>query len=69
MTDDIVTRLRGLNTASYHLLCNEAADEIERWRKIATELYTWLLPSDEDDSVREAGLDAMAMYDEAVRGE
>lgn len=33
MIDDIVTRLRGLNTASYHLLCNEAADEIERLRK------------------------------------
>ena len=34
MTDDIVTRLRGLNTASYHLLCNEAADEIQRLREL-----------------------------------
>lgn len=32
-SDDIVTRLRGLNAASYHLLCNEAADEIERLRE------------------------------------
>lgn len=32
MADNIVARLRGLNAASYHLLCNEAADEIERLR-------------------------------------
>lgn len=46
-----------------------AIAERDKWREIARELYTWLLPSDEDDSVREAGLEAYAMYDEAVRGE
>lgn len=39
------------------------------WRNVAKELYTWLLLSDEDDSVHEAGLDALAMYDEAARNE
>lgn len=48
---------------------NEAADEIERWRHIAKELYTWLQPSPEDDSVYEAGVEAMTMYCEAVRDE
>lgn len=43
------------------------ASDRDRWKSIASELYTWLLPSDEDDSVREAGLEAYAMYDEAVR--
>ena len=54
--------------APAHLIA-EAADEIERWRKIAEQLYLWLQPSPEDDSVYEAGIEAMAMYDEAVRGE
>lgn len=44
MTDDIVTRLRGQRTNG--VLCNQAADEIERlraervrWERIAHDLY------------------------------
>ena len=56
--------------------CCLAADEIERlradrdrWRKIAEQLFLWLHPSPEDDSVYEAGVEAMTMYEQAVRGE
>ena len=73
MTDDIVTRLRGYDFMRDgdipDMIMSEAADEIERWRHIAKELYTWLQPSPEDDSVYEAGVEAMTMYCEAVRGE
>lgn len=41
----------------------------DRWRKIAEQLFLWLHPSPEDDSVYEAGVEAMAMYEQAVRGE
>lgn len=48
MSDDIVTRLRGLNAASYHLLCNEAADEIERlWELSFNDIYFGQLKLDE----------------------
>ena len=71
--DDIVTRLREYEAITDNAYVINAlvaaADEIERWRKIAEQLYLWLQPSPEDDSVYEAGIEAMAMYDEAVRGE
>jgi len=74
MTDDIVTRLREFGDS--YGLDYEAADEIERlradrdrWRKIAEQLFLWLHPSPEDDSVYEAGVEAMTMYEQAVRGE
>lgn len=44
-----------------------AIAERDKWRAIARELYTWLIPSPEDDSVHEAGLEAYAMYDEAAK--
>ena len=71
--NDIVTRLRNYDFMrdgdTPDLTMIEAADEIERWRYIAKELYTWLQPSPEDDSVYEAGIEAMAMYDEAIYDE
>jgi hypothetical protein len=44
MNDDIVTRLRGLKTADVFLLCNEAADEIERLRAANATLSSFLHP-------------------------
>jgi hypothetical protein len=41
----------------------------DRWRKIAEQLFLWLHPSPEDDSVYEAGVEAMTMYEQAVRDE
>ena len=38
MADDIVTRLRGQRTNG--VLCDQAADEIERWRKLADRMYS-----------------------------
>lgn len=83
MTDDIVTELRkravilfsnGVDRDAF--IDDEAADEIERlradrdrWRHIAKELYSWFVPFFDDDSIYEAGVEAMAMYCEAVRGE
>lgn len=84
MSSDIVTQLRiqaeVVNGKDYHTISGglhlDAADEIERlradrdrWRKIADGLYLWLEPSLDDDSVYEAGEEAMTMYYEAVRGE
>lgn len=40
-----------------------------RWRKIADQLFLWLHPSPEDDSVYEAGIEAMTMYEEAASTE
>ena len=77
MTDDIVTRLRGLNTASYHLLCNEAADEIERlrterdrWRELADSLARFGNCESPDcpDCDRDWKL-TYESYEQAVRGE
>lgn len=73
MSDDIVTRLREYEAITDNAYVINAlvaaADEIERWRHIAKELYTWLQPSPEDDSVYEAGVEAMTMYCKAVQGE
>ena len=52
---------------TYWEALQEMTAERDKWRAIARELYTWLMPSPEDDSVREAGLEAYAMYDEAVK--
>lgn len=79
MTDDIVTRLQALASnyktsefafmyADYETVC-EASAEIERWRNIAKELHTWLLPDWEDWETAKAGVYAMEMYEKAVRGE
>lgn len=73
MADDIVTRMRSVDFNCDYCqtweACLEAADEIERWRHIAKELYTWLQPSPEDDGVYEAGVEAMTMYCEAMNNE
>ena len=41
----------------------------DRWKEISKELYTWLQPSPEDDSVYEAGVEAMTMYCEAMNND
>ena len=48
---------------------DKTRDNRNRWREAARELFRWLELSGEDDEVHKAGLEALAMYDEATRGE
>jgi len=75
---DVINEIRKLRSSlldcddDFHALkkmFDKMRDDRDRWRKIAEQLFLWLHPSPEDDSVYEAGVEAMTMYEEAARGE